>query len=567
MWHRDALTNVDGWNNVLTGLGVASRDKRLAAAFCADAPMAPEVLESLYHGNDVVARICEKPAKEATREWIEIPADDDKRITKKLRKLNAQKKIREAETWARLYGDSIIVMIVDDGKELTEPLDVNTVKDITDLMVLDRSDLWIASYYTDPSLPNFGEPEHYAVRTSTILAPAQTATSGASLQFGARIHESRCLRFQGTLTGRRKKRDNQGWNLSVMDRVYDVVRDFCAAYGGAAHLLQDYGQAVFKMKNLANNLAKDADQIILRRLQLLDMARSVARAIPLDADSEDFKREATPTTGLDDLLDKMSERLSMATDMPITLLVGTSAKGLNATGEGDLTNWYNEVRSHQETDLRPPVNTLIRIVAVVTGFSNKTNKDDDTSNDEDAEEIEWVWRPLWQPTEKELAETRNKVAMTDVAYHQIGVLDSHEIAVSRFGGEKYSMETTIDLKQHDQNLPDPLDPDAETEATQPTKATGTTSKNAAAGTPDVQKTALNGAQLTAGGELLKGIGDGSLDPAATAIFIKLSFPDFDPAQVDTMVNLQKKGAKPPEPAPAPVIAGAPPKPKPAAGEE
>ncbi len=71
--------------------------------------------------------------------------------------------------------------------------------------------------------------------------------------------------------------------------------------------------------------ADNGSELILRRLQLLAVARSSCRAIPLDAEGEEFKREATPITGLPDLLDRIASRLSAATDIPVSLLMGEVA--------------------------------------------------------------------------------------------------------------------------------------------------------------------------------------------------------------------------------------------------
>lgn len=523
------LTNVDGWANVLTGLGLRARDKRNGAVFLREYELDRNTLENLYHGDDIVARICELPAKEATREWIEIHGDKDRKIQKKLQALNAREKIYEALVWSRLYGASILVMIVDDGQALDQPLDPSKVTDILDLMVIDRWDLWITKFYSDASKPDFGMPEIYSIRTSAIVIPGQGLSDSG---YGTAIHESRVLRFEGTITGRRRRRDNQGWALSVLDRMYEVCRDFTAAYGGMANLLQDYSQAVFKIKGLANSLASDQDNVILKRLQLLDLSRSIARAIPLDADGEDFDRKATPTAGLPDLLDRMASRLSAATDIPITLLMGTSAKGLNATGEGDLENWYNNVRNFQETRLRNPISILLKVIAKATGTVLET------PDGQDQEEIEFSFRPLWQPTEKEIAETRKTVAESDTIYYDMGVLDNAEIAISRFGGERYSIETSLDLAAHTQQTTTNTDPNALDPAGVRTAAK-----------TDIQQTVLNGIQINALQAILQSVGTASMTPETAKIMIKLSFPAFDQSEIDKMVNAQE--VKKPEPVPAP----------------
>ena len=54
--------------------------------------------------------------------------------------------------------------------------------------------------------------------------------------------------------------------------------------------------------------------------------------------------------------------------------------------------------------------------------------------------------PLWQNTEEQEAIVRKIVAETDAIYLDRGVLDAAEVAVSRFGGNRWSMNTEVDLE-------------------------------------------------------------------------------------------------------------------------
>ena len=62
--------------------------------------------------------------------------------------------------------------------------------------------------------------------------------------------------------------------------------------------------------------------------------------------------------------------------------------------------------------------------------------------------------PLWQMTEAESAELRNKQADTDVKYLQAGVVLPEEIGLSRFRPEGWSAETQIDREARESLLED-----------------------------------------------------------------------------------------------------------------
>ena len=52
--------------------------------------------------------------------------------------------------------------------------------------------------------------------------------------------------------------------------------------------------------------------------------------------------------------------------------------------------------------------------------------------------------PMWQQTEKEMADSRNTQAKTDALYIEQGVLHPDEVASSRFQGIEYSYDTNLD---------------------------------------------------------------------------------------------------------------------------
>ena len=60
-------------------------------------------------------------------------------MEKALDALEWEEKAATAIKWARLYGGSIIVMLIDDGRGLEEPLDWNNIRSIDELRVFERA--------------------------------------------------------------------------------------------------------------------------------------------------------------------------------------------------------------------------------------------------------------------------------------------------------------------------------------------------------------------------------------------------------------------------------------------
>jgi len=448
---KQMMARLDGWQNVLTGLGDANRDKRLATSFGYATILSSNELDQLYHGDDVIARICDRPADEMTRQGIRLQHDgepeDGKAIMQALDDLEAMERVAEAVAWARLHGGSIILLGAEDGGSPAMPLREDQIRTFDWLTVLDRWEVQVRSHYVRRDAKKYGLPEFYSITSSVV------GTDG--LPYGTIVHESRILRFDGVRTSRRERIRNAGWARGVVERIYPVVRDFAAAYGGMAHLLQDFSQAVFTIKGLANMIAQDQDELVLRRLALLDMARSVARAVPID-EGENLERKATPVAGLPELLDRMGERLSVATDMPVSILMGRAPAGLSATGESDIRLWYDKLKSEQQTMLRRPLNRIVKLTMLAKAGPTKGAELDNWSI---------AFNPLWQQDETEMVAMRKAQAEADAINIGQGVLHPEEVRQSRFGGDCWSPETQLDPKYDEMDAlldaPPPPEPGAD----------------------------------------------------------------------------------------------------------
>lgn len=472
----DAVARIDGWENIVTQIGTAN-DKRQGGRVKRPVPNVNfRQFEDLYFGDDLAATIAELPAAEMVREWFDVTADDPalnedknertgtddatteqkitigKRVGQALQDLDAQAAVFEAIVWARVFGGSLIFLGIDDGggddpESLAEPLDEDNIQSFDHLMVFDRWDVHIDRRTVNPMDSNFGRPEFYRINTTTL--------DGQKALPGDLIHHSRFIRFDGTLVNRRRARENGGWADSIYVRLDELIRDYNLAWGSIAHILQDFAQAIFKMRGLKDAIIADKDDLVLRRMALIDRFRSTSRAIPLDADGEDFERKSTPVTGLADLMDRFALRLSAGARQPATLLFGQSPAGMQATGASDIRFFYDQIGAKQNSWLRPKVERLTKLVFKNKGGPTKGVEPDDWS---------LGFRPLYQLTEKEKAEVRKTQSDTDVNYIDTGVVSEDEIAYSRFGGGEYSPETVLDLEKRNEDKlaekdePDPIPP-------------------------------------------------------------------------------------------------------------
>lgn len=552
---EDIRGRFDGWANILTGLS-RGRDKRTSAAAVAPKIWQGPELDILYHGSDLIRTIIDLPANEMVREWVEIKTDDvdgekgleDEQAENEagvalldaLEKLDAQSRFGEAEAMARLTGGAVIMLGADDGSEdVREPLKEDNIQSVQWLEVFDRFDLDIVEVYHEIGHPKFGLPSVYRITRNSTTA---SILSDHSMFGDTLVHETRLLIFRGHRTTRRRRDELDGWDESVVTAIEEVVRDLDQSFSSLAHLMLDMSQAVYKMHGLAQLLNSDQDDIVLKRLQFLDLARSVVRAIPLDTD-EDYIRQATPLTGVAEALDKIMARMASAARMPIMLLFGESSPGMQSTGQSDIRFFYDNIRSQQRIKIGAPLRRLGTLIY-------KSKEGPTNGVEPDSWMIEFI--PLWSPTPKEKADEYKTTAEADAIYMDRGVLSPHEVAAARFGPGS-GADIIVDLEDPDRLPPptlgdpatdpavdpeaDPADPNApppDPEADPPT-ATG-----AAGDAPMPEEavdptTALNGAQVTALIDVISRVATGDLPRDTGVAIIAAAFP-LDNAAADVVMG-------------------------------
>lgn len=494
MLELDGVT-ADGWSNILTGLGRADRDKRLATTFGVPTVLDGASLDRLYAGDWRIARICDRPAGDQVRRWTDVVVegrrDRSDEVHTRLRELGAKTIFGEGIAASRLHGTALAVVWVDDGLEMSEPLDLDRVRRVENIRVIDRWDLTVGTWVGDAGSPAYGLPETYRINSRVVdyrgeaLAPL--------------VHYSRVLRWDGVRTSRRRVLELGGWSDSVVSRVYDVVRDYAAAIGGVAHLTADFAQAVIKIKGLAKLLAEDKDQLVLQRLQVLDMARSLARLVPLDADAEEFERKTTPVAGLADLLDRLRDELCGAADMPEKLLFGKATAGLGDQGQSDLEQYYNGIETEQDRNVVPQASQLVAMLWAELG--------------NEAPRWEVQPRALWTPSDKEISENRLRDAQADEVRIRNSIVTPDEIREARYGGDTYrtelQIETGDETPEVDDEIPGPTGPDDPT-----------VDPDAPEGKLDPETT-LNGAQISAAVDLVAKVITGEITVSAARVIARV----------------------------------------------
>lgn len=393
----DTLTNFVAQLN--SGKSKAAQDQFVFS------PISQGEVEAMYRADWVSRKAVDAPVEDCLRQGREVKADA--RVIAALeaayKRHEVEEKIDLALKWSRLYGGSGI-LIGDGSADFRQPLNVEAIKKggIRYLTVLDRWSLKEQDRVRDATSPDFLKPSSFQL--SGVEGPA------------VEVHPSRIIRIvHAKVPGVRTARADE-WGDSLLQIIRSAVHHFALATQGTAELIHEAKIDVIKLKGLSDALSKpNGVDLLVKRFTNAAMLKSINNTLVLETGDE-WDRKTTAFTGLPDLISTYLQIVAGATDIPVTRLAGTSPKGLNSTGDGDARNYYDMLASMQKRIVRPIYEALDAILLR-----------DETGSAPPAD-MTFEFRPLWQPTAKERAETEKLEAETTAAHLATGLLPEDLLA-------------------------------------------------------------------------------------------------------------------------------------------
>lgn len=357
------FTNIftaDGFQNFAARLGLGAGSQQDQSTYGFDFLSRDRLkLEAMYRSSWIVGQVVDVVAEDMTREGINIRGLDDPKdaelIQAKLDELEIWNEITNVIKWGRLYGGAIAVMLVD-GQNVSTPLNIDTVsKDqFKGLMVLDR---WLVQ----PTLqdlvteygPDFGMPKYYDVIADSL---------GLSNQ---RIHYSRVIRFDGVDLPYWQRIAENLWGQSVIERLLDRLVAFDSTTTGIAQLVYKAHLRTYKVKGLRTIIAAGGKALdgLIKQMEHIRLWQSSEGMTLMDAE-DTFEAHSYSFSGLDAVLLQFGQQLSGASQIPLVRLFGQSPAGMNATGESDLSNYYDNINQQQERRMRTGLGKLLKIVSL-----------------------------------------------------------------------------------------------------------------------------------------------------------------------------------------------------------
>lgn len=413
----------DSWENAVTSLGTAyaslTHHKMYSSSW-----LTYQELDDLYECDSLALRIVNQPVEAALKKGylLEPPAEmdferaqsEEKAIRDKLTALDGIEYLKKSLFWGRLYGrGGLLLGAIDGTTDPAEPLRAESVTDIVWLRDLRYQDFSWASTNYDRRSPDYGMPETWTVTVSTD---------------NKITHTSRIILSGALPTNRERQEENDWRDLSLLQSIYQDLRNYDSAKTGIAQMLTDASQAVLKILNLPGILADD-DTVLKARLRILEMARAL-HIMPINAggdgtQEESFEYVERSFSGVGDAFDRIQGAVASSAGWPQTYFFGRAPAGENATGESDREIWDDMVLAVQKSEVQPPLQELVDLTVTALGLTEG-----------------WTvaFAPLRQMTDEQKALVQKTVAETDNIYVSAGVLDETTVALHRFGGDEPNME-------------------------------------------------------------------------------------------------------------------------------
>lgn len=439
----------DGYVNLLNKYGT-KQDNSEAYKFERE-PVIPDMqLTGLYEGNGLFSKIIDTPAEEALKHGFDLNLKSDELnafVEDALDDLEWEERAATAIKWTRLYGGALIVMLIDDGRGLEEPVDWEHIRSIDELRVYERSIVqpdYASLYQQDYGgkgvgnrVSKFGQPEYYYV---------------SSIYGSFKVHESRCLVFRnGVLPEQTSNATYLFWGMPEYVRIRRALRETVTAHTDSVKLLERSVQAIYSMKGLASLLTTDdGENQVLKRLQLVDTSRGLLNSIAIDSEGEQYDFKTFQFSGVKDVIDATCNMLSALTNIPQTILFGRSPAGMNATGDSDFESYYNFVEKIQRLMLKRNLRTLLDVVFRAGIASGDVAEEPD---------YKLEFKPLWSLSDTEQAavdQTKAQTALvkaqTAQAYVDMQALDPTEVRRRLASDEEFDVEDIISEDDEDDLL-------------------------------------------------------------------------------------------------------------------
>lgn len=309
--------------------------------------------------NGMIRTCIQTVADDCTREWIELTGGDDTdpavldSLTDHVKEFKLQKLWADAIATMGYMGGAMIY--IDTGTEdPTIPLRIS--EDSAELqpgrplrfVLIDPVNVSPLSYNaTDPLKADYmQDPAYWMILTR-------------------RVHKSRLIILRDNLPPTLLRPAYNFMGIPQAQILWDYVIHWNKARVSAAEVLDKLNLLVFQTRT-EDLLGSDGGVGQLdAKINALTRYRNNSSVLVCDRDAEDVKNVTLTISGITDVVRQALEFIAAINRTPAVKLLGISPSGFNATGESDIRNYYDHIKSKQEL-LRDGIQKAINCIQLHT---------------------------------------------------------------------------------------------------------------------------------------------------------------------------------------------------------
>ena len=294
---------VDNISNFVARLGV-SQPNLLAGSRYDFHPISrmSQLMEWSYRGSWIIGAACDIVADDMTRAGVQMNSDTDPDAIEQLHtaanEIQLWPMLNETIKWARLYGGCLLFMMIDGQDPATELVPESVGLDqLKGFLVIDR---WMVQQTFNDLVrdfgPDYGFPRFYDVIATAPFMPRM------------RIHYTRVIRMDGVTLPFRQKIAENGWGMSVIERLYDRLVAFDSGTMGAAQLLFRAYIRTYKVKGYRTLIGAGGEltERFMKSMDLMRMLQSNEGLTVIDAEDE-FEAHSYSFAGLPETLEMLCQ--------------------------------------------------------------------------------------------------------------------------------------------------------------------------------------------------------------------------------------------------------------------
>lgn len=383
----------DGLQSLVTGMGT-DRDKSASVTYQLPTSDRTQEYVAAYRTSWLARRIVDQVAEDCFRKWRAWQADPKQisALEASEKRLMARSKLERAYIMARLKDRAYVYIgVKGDAMRSEEPLNPDRVRNggVDFLQVLTRNEVAEGPIDTDPMSVGYGNPEYFEIAGSANMV---------------RVHPSRFVEFQGNQLP-------QDWVFgrdaeSILADKLEAIKRYDSIIHNVAGMTHDARVRVLYIQNLARHLEDPENEtLVLQRALAFQRGVGNFGLGLLDAGDPNLQHDTgerldqsqTTFATLPDVIQKAQEDVSAAARIPRAILFGTGAGGLGATGDLELSAYYDYVNMLQSNELQPAMSILDECLIRDALGSRPLD-------------IHYNWNSLWQQSDKERAELADKMA-------------------------------------------------------------------------------------------------------------------------------------------------------------